>query len=94
MPATGALSATQTTTLATLLGTSPTLATLSVTGDIDCNSLSQRQPLQIQNGSQVFSGTGAPSALQGVNGDFYFRKDGGGGTHIYFKASGTWSGII
>jgi len=40
-------------------------------------------------------GTGVPAAGLGVNGDFYFRQDGGGAgaTHVYFKNAGAWLGI-
>ena len=40
------------------------------------------------------SGVGAPSDSMGANGDFYFRSNGGAGTYIYFKAAGSWSGIV
>jgi len=46
--------------------------------------------------AHLFSGTGVPASTVGVNGDFYFRVDGGAGgssTHIYFKTSGAWSTI-
>lgn len=45
-------------------------------------------------GSNMWSGTGVPSSGLGSNGDFYFRTDGGSGTHLYFKASGAWNGIV
>jgi hypothetical protein len=40
-------------------------------------------------------GTGVPAAGTGVNGDFWFRYDGGGAgaTHLYFKNAGAWIGI-
>jgi len=41
-----------------------------------------------------WNGSGAPSNANGSNGDYYFRKDGSTNTHIYFKSSGTWAGII
>jgi hypothetical protein len=38
--------------------------------------------------------SGAPSSGSGANGDYYFRSDGSSSTtHLYFKASGSWSGI-
>lgn len=67
---------------------------LNVTGSISALSLTTTKPLQIQNGSHLYSGFGAPSNASGVNGDFYFRRDGSTSTHIYFKASGSWSGLI
>ncbi len=42
----------------------------------------------------LYSGSGAPGAGLGSNGDFYFRSDGGATTHMYFKAAGAWSGLI
>lgn len=40
------------------------------------------------------SGSGAPDNADGSNGDYYFRFDGGVGTHIYFKSAGSWAGIV
>jgi len=45
-------------------------------------------------GNNVWQGTGAPSDSNGGNGDFYLRTDGSTNTHIYFKSSGSWTGII
>lgn len=42
----------------------------------------------------LYAGTGVPNNANGNNGDYYFRADGGIGTHIYFKAAGAWAGII
>jgi len=42
----------------------------------------------------VLYGTGAPNARAGVNGNYYFRKDGSAGAFLYFKASGAWSAIL
>ena len=67
---------------------------LHVKGDVDCQHILPRAPFQIQQGSHILSGTGAPNANAGVNGDFYFRRDGSTNTHIYFKASGSWTGLI
>jgi hypothetical protein len=51
--------------------------------------------IQIAQQSTVYAVTGgAPSNTLGANGDFCLRKDGSTDTHIYFKASGTWTGII
>jgi hypothetical protein len=41
----------------------------------------------------MYSGTGAPNNSYGSDGDFYFRRDGGAGTTIYHKRTGTWTGI-
>jgi hypothetical protein len=44
--------------------------------------------------SHLWSGTGVPNASLGVAGDYYLRVDGGAGTHLYFNAAGTWTGIV
>ena len=68
---------------------------LNVTGTITAQSITTRQPLQIQQGSHLLSGVGVPSAAIGVNGDAYLRRDGGAGaTHLYYKMSGSWTGLI
>jgi hypothetical protein len=46
------------------------------------------------NGVGFYAAAGAPNNANGNDGDFYFRQDGGAGTHIYFKAAGAWSGLI
>jgi hypothetical protein len=38
-------------------------------------------------------GSGVPGATLGRDGDYYFRFDPVGATHIYFKSSGSWSAI-
>lgn len=45
------------------------------------------------NGPSLYSGTGLPDNSVGIDGDFYFRKDGSTGTHIYAKSAGVWAGI-
>ncbi len=47
-----------------------------------------------QTDCAILAGTGAPDNGDGSDGFYYFRADGGLGTHIYFKSSGTWAGII
>ena len=47
-----------------------------------------------QTACHLYAGSGAPSNSNGANGDYYFRSDGTGSTHIYFKSGGTWAGII
>lgn len=47
-----------------------------------------------QSAAGIYAGTGVPSNSNGSNGDYYFRSDGGTGTHIYFKSGGTWAGIV
>ena len=47
-----------------------------------------------QTASQLWAGSGAPNDTNGANGDFYFRSDGGTGTWLYNRASGTWTGIL
>lgn len=44
-------------------------------------------------GPTMHGDTGVPGAGLGNNGDFYFDKTGGAGTHIYFKAGGAWGAI-
>ena len=39
----------------------------------------------------LLGGTGVPSNSMGVDGNYYFRYDGGAGTHIYFKTAGAWA---
>lgn len=48
----------------------------------------------IQAASAIRAGTGVPNNANGADGDYYFRSDGGVATHIYFKAAGSWAGII
>ena len=68
---------------------------LNVTGNIAAGSITTQQPLQIQQGSHLLSGFGVPSNATGVNGDAYLRRDGGAGaTHLYYKASGVWTGLV
>lgn len=67
---------------------------LHVLGDLDCRSLSTRVPLQISSASHLLSGTGVPSALSGVNGDYYLRRDGTASHYLYFKAAGSWSDVV
>lgn len=44
--------------------------------------------VKLQNGSSLWSGTGAPGSGLGANGDFYFRSDT---SQIYSKAAGAWT---
>jgi hypothetical protein len=74
--------------------THSTFDVVHVKGDLDAQHLISRQPMQIQQGSHILSGTGAPSAAAGVNGDLYIRKDGGSMTHLYYKIAGSWAGIV
>lgn len=46
------------------------------------------------SGQNTFFGTGVPPATMGANGNYYFRSDGGVGTHIYFKSGGAWTAIV
>ena len=48
----------------------------------------------VQASCGLLAGSGAPSAAGGVNGDFYFRSDGGALTSIYHKRAGSWVGIV
>lgn len=47
-----------------------------------------------QTATALWAGTGAPSNSNGSNGDYYLRSDGGAVTHLYFKAAGTWAGLV
>ena len=42
----------------------------------------------------VYFVNGVPSNSIGNNGDYAFRKDGGAGTHIYFRSGGAWAAVI
>lgn len=44
--------------------------------------------------TSMYGGTGAPSSGDGSDGDFYLRSDGGSGTTIYHKRSGSWVGVV
>lgn len=52
--------------------------------------------LQLNGASTTYSGSGAPSAGLGNNGDYYLRSDTPGTTNqrIYVKSAGAWSGIV
>lgn len=39
-------------------------------------------------------GTGAPASGVGSVGNYYFRRDGIPGGHIYFKSSAGWTALI
>jgi hypothetical protein len=47
----------------------------------------------MQSSAGIMAGTGAPSDVNGNNGDFYLRSDGSPGTLIYHKSGGSWAGI-
>lgn len=73
-------------------------AKLGITYDSKIQALAPIYPANTDNTSQsasaIFAGTGAPSNAQGNNGDFYLRSDGGAGTSIYQKRTGSWIGIV
>ncbi|MBV8194774.1 MAG: right-handed parallel beta-helix repeat-containing protein [Candidatus Dormibacteraeota bacterium] len=48
----------------------------------------------VGNGHTRWYGAGAPAGALGIDGDYYEREDGGSGTHLYFRSSGTWSAIV
>lgn len=48
----------------------------------------------LQTATAIYAGTGAPNNANGADGDYYFRSDGDVATHIYFKVTGAWVGII
>jgi hypothetical protein len=46
-------------------------------------------------GGSSYFGNGVPASGLGLQGDYYFRKDGGTNTHIYFKSGETtWTGLV
>jgi hypothetical protein len=47
-----------------------------------------------QTATGIYAGTGVPNNADGQNGDYYFRSDGGVGTHIYYRSAGAWAGVI
>lgn len=47
-----------------------------------------------QTSVKITAGVGAPNNSEGSNGWVYFRSDGGAGTTVYHKRSGTWVGIL
>ena len=67
---------------------------LHVTGDMDALHVIPRKAFRIGQGSYLWSGAGVPNAALGNNHDYYFRTDGGSATHLYFKASGSWSAVV
>jgi hypothetical protein len=56
--------------------------------------LSLGAPTAAWTANAMYSGSGAPNNSYGANGDFYFRTDGGAGTTIYHKRTGTWTGVV
>jgi len=49
---------------------------------------------QLGSGNCIRLGSGAPGAGLGIQGDFYFRKDGSAGSSIYLKTgSSTWTAM-
>ena len=48
----------------------------------------------LQTDTALSAGLGAPSNTYGVNGDYYFRSDGGAGSRVYFKTGGAWTAIL
>lgn len=42
----------------------------------------------------VWGGTGPPSNSNGADGDVYIAKDGGAGTTVYQKRTGSWTAIL
>lgn len=52
--------------------------------------------MQLGGASKILSGSGAPGAGVGSNGDYYFRVDtpGTGNQRLYVKAAGVWTGIL
>src|SRR5262249_39847299 len=52
--------------------------------------------VQVSSSSSMYSGSGAPAASLGANGDYYFRTDTPGTVNqrIYIKSAGSWLGIV
>lgn len=47
-----------------------------------------------QTACAIYAGSGAPSNVDGANGDIYFRSNGGALTTIYQRRAGAWVGIV
>lgn len=45
-------------------------------------------------GNQIWQQSGVPGASLGNNGDYYFRTDGSGSNHLYFKTGGSWTALV
>ena len=45
-------------------------------------------------GAQIWQTAGVPASTLGNNGDYYFRTDGSGGNHLYFKTGGAWTALV
>lgn len=81
---------------------------LGSTGDVNLyrpatDKLATDDGLVLNNGAlagatssavSFYAGTGAPNNANGVNGDSYWRLDGGALTTIYQRRAGAWVGII
>lgn len=72
--------------------TPTTVQELANTLGFDMSGLSVR----IQNGATIYSGSGAPSAGVGQNGDWYLRTDTPGtlAQRIYIKSAGSWTNAL
>lgn len=60
------------------------------------NNVSIANGIQLGGASTTYSGSGAPSASLGNNGDYYLRSDtpGTANQRIYVKSAGAWAGIV
>jgi hypothetical protein len=79
--------------------TSQSTARLGINSAGDLNFVNSRlypaTPAQAsQSNCALCAGSGAPSNGNGVNGDIYFRSDGGALTTVYQKRAGAWVGIV
>ena len=61
---------------------------------VSSNAVKKTTFTALINGVGLRVGTGAPNNADGSNGDYYFRRDGGIGTHLYFKTAGAWGAVI
>jgi len=66
-----------------------TVASITNTGGVKPGT-----PTGVSQTASIYMGSGAPNNANGSNGDIYLRSDGGAGTTIYHKRTGSWVGIV
>lgn len=71
-------------------------STLQWTIDSTVGNITTNGSIKLGGQSTVYSGSGAPSNSNGVNGDYYFRSDtpGTANQRLYVKSAGAWVGIL
>ena len=63
-------------------------------GIVEIGSSTGQEPIVLDGAVNVYAGSGAPT-LDAPRPAFYFRSDGGTGTHIYFTSGGTtWTALV